>query len=61
MPPSPREFARPPDLIDVSPKSGGGVAAGRRARSAEALFAIDAAGLKEHSVKGVFYQWNTLR
>jgi hypothetical protein len=38
----------------VSPKSGGGVAAGRRARSAEAFFAINATGLKEHSVKGVF-------
>jgi hypothetical protein len=42
----------------VSPKSGGGVAAGRLA---EAFFRINATGLKEHSVKGVFYQWNTLR
>jgi hypothetical protein len=31
-------------LIDVSPKSGGGVAAGRRARLAEAFFATDATG-----------------
>jgi hypothetical protein len=45
----------------VSPKSGGGVAAGRRAWLAEVFFAINATGLKEHSVKGVFYQWNTLR
>jgi hypothetical protein len=44
----------------VSPKSGGGVAAGWRDRPAEAFFCINATGLKEHSVKGVFYQWNTL-